>query len=638
MMKYNYLLIIILAVFFGLTACDNEEQIIEQDIRLSAVSENTTISENGKSASSIIDATGGTIEFDIQSTVDWFAEPEDAQWVALVENENKLSIKIPGNQSQQDRSVRIDLKSTEGQNTLASVLLNQKGRIPGAYDLSVELMEDDEQIFLPGDKSEYTVKVNTDSKWTADAIEPWINIVEDQESNTFTVIADENITFSDRIGSVIIRYGTDNINESKYAINVNQFCTTDAMVMVVKVGEETGNTVMLPFHDQDGSNKLANINCLVDWGNGKMQRVFFARPTHKYDNPGTYKIRIYGEVESFASNQMELGTNDAYKRCFIAVKNWGNIGLRSLKYAFVKASNLAYVAAPKDDSFNKLESVYYAFNQCESLTEIPDGFFANAPFLNEGYGAFEQCTNLKKVPDSLFAGCDKLTRVTRLFWKTGIETIGNNIFDGCVSLNDVGQIFYQNEMLTSIPADLFEDCVSLTGFSNAFGNCTSLTSIPVNLFANCVKAENFSYTFRNCTALTSIPEGLFSNNPKVTNFSGIFYDCTALASVPANLFAKNPEVTNFSNMFRNCTSLTAISVGVFDNNVKVTSFSNVFNGCTLLEGESPYTIVDGIKVHLYERDLYPELYTMPKTVTGCFKDCVKLTDYTNISENFPLWI
>lgn len=584
MIKYNYLLIIILAVFFGFTACDKEEQILEPDIRLTAVSENTSISENGKSANSVINAAGGTIELNVESTVDWYAESEDGKWVALVENENKLLIKVPGNQTLQERSVRIDLKSTNGQTTIASVSLIQNGITLGQAELSVELMDDDEQIYLPGDKSGYSVKVITDSKWTADAGESWINIVEDHVNNTFTVIADENITFSDRIGSVIIRYGTNNNNETKFSINVNQFCTSDAMVMVVKVGEETENTVMLPFHDQDGSNKLANINCLVDWGNGKMQRVFFARPTHKYDNPGTYEIRIYGEVESFASNQMELGTNDAYKRCFIAVKNWGNIGLRSLKYAFAKASNLAYVVAPKDDSFNKLESVYYAFNQCESLTEIPDGFFANAPNLIEGYGVFEQCTNLKKAPNNLFAGCDKLTRVTRLFWKTGIETIGDNIFEGCVSLNDVGQIFYQNDKLTSIPAGLFEDCVSLTDFSNAFSNCTSLTSIPANLFSN------------------------------------------------------NLEVTNFSNVFRNCTSLTAISVSIFDNNTKVTNFSNAFNGSILLVGESPFTLIDGTKVHLYERGGYPEQFANPKTVTGCFKDCVKFSDFANISENFPLWI
>ena len=108
-----------------------------------------------------------------------------------------------------------------------------------------------------------------------------------------------------------------------------------------------------------------------------------------------------------------------------------------------------------------------------------------------------------------------------------------------------------------------------------------------------------------------------------------FRDCTSLQSVSEDLFSHNPGVTRFGQTFSNCSALTAIPIGLFDNNKKAIIFTQTFSDCASLRGESPYTMVDGRKTHLYERRFHPELFTTPSAY-GCFSGCTGLTDYAQI--------
>ena len=49
-------------------------------------------------------------------------------------------------------------------------------------------------------------------------------------------------------------------------------------------------------------------------------------------------------------------------------------------------------------------------------------------------------------------------------------------------------------------------------------------------------------------------------------------------------------------------------------------------GCKALTGESPYTIVNDAKVHLYERTSALGFSTV-STKTDCFDGCTGLSDY-----------
>ena len=201
--------------------------------------------------------------------------------------------------------------------------------------------------------------------------------------------------------------------------------------------------------------------------------------------------------------------------------------------------------------------------------------------------------------------------------------------------------FYGCSALKSIPENLFANYPEVTAFTATFLRCDGLAEIPENLFANNPKVTDFYGTFENCEALKSIPENLFANCPKVTSFQDTFQDCSALTSIPENLFANNLEITSFNGTFYGCTSLTNIPTGLFDNNRKVTSWgsdyddmSGTFKGCSALTGESPYTMIDGQKVHLYERADYPEHFTTPTSTYQAFGNCTGLTDYAQIPSDW----
>ena len=201
-------------------------------------------------------------------------------------------------------------------------------------------------------------------------------------------------------------------------------------------------------------------------------------------------------------------------------------------------------------------------------------------------------------------------------------------------VTDFSGAFNSCTSLKSIPENLFANNPAVTNFSYTFYSCTSLTSIPENLFQNCSPDEIFEETFCDCTSLQSIPEGLFANCPKAAGFSFTFSGCSALKSIPENLFANNTKVTDFSGTFVDCTSLKSIPENLFANNTKVTNFYVTFSGCKALTGESPYTMIDGQKVHIYERQNYPEHFTTPTDFNYTFMSCTGLTDYAQIPSDW----
>ena len=78
----------------------------------------------------------------------------------------------------------------------------------------------------------------------------------------------------------------------------------------------------------------------------------------------------------------------------------------------------------------------------------------------------------------------------------------------------------------------------------------------------------------------------------------------------------------------------------FDNCRKATAFTQTFRACSAWQGESPYTLVDGTKVHLYERSKYPDAFEKaPSSSTnGTFGACTGLADYEKMAADYPKWV
>ena len=143
----------------------------------------------------------------------------------------------------------------------------------------------------------------------------------------------------------------------------------------------------------------------------------------------------------------------------------------------------------------------------------------------------------------------------------------------------------------------------MTSFKAAFEYCENLTEIPANIFKGCVLTTSLHSIFERCSSLEIVHEGLFSGLSNVSDLGRCFLYCDNLRELP---------------------------VGLFDDQRKVVNFQYAIAYCGKLVMESPFTIIDGKKVHFYERANYPDHFVTPKIFSDCFIGSSKLTDYSSM--------
>lgn len=373
-----------------------------------------------------------------------------------------------------------------------------------------------------------------------------------------------------------------------YSIDANSSASAsddDAMILVTRANFTNNFTAYLP--------QIAGSNITVDWGDGKKENHDYGGAfTHQYSvsEPTNFEIKISGEIWSLYSGSLEVYT-------ITGIKQWGTLKLRNMGYAF-NLQPLNFVADDKYGALQEVTNFERAFSGCNALTTIPEGLFDN---------------------------CTKVTNFEGVFYNCSFTTIPEGLFKDCTNVTSFEDAFSSCKALTTIPEGLFENCTNVTSFDFAFSSCKALTIVPEGLFDNCTNVTSFEYTFANCNALTTIPRGLFDDCTKVTSFSSLFSQCYALTTIPEGIFDNCINVTDFSWTFNDCNSLRSVPTNLFDQNRKVQNFIRTFSGCHLLSGESPYTVINGVKYHLYERDQQPDYFVAPTSYGSCFNN-TSLTD------------
>lgn len=164
----------------------------------------------------------------------------------------------------------------------------------------------------------------------------------------------------------------------------------------------------------------------------------------------------------------------------------------------------------KDKNYTVTKIAMWAFNKCNSLTEVT---IPNT-VIEIDYQAFYYCPNLKKVTIH-----------------EGVKTIGQTAFIGCTQLTsitipstitDMDQAFSGNTALSHVTLTNGISKIS----SNAFKGCTGLTEveIPASVDQIC------PFAFNGCTNLKRV---LLEKNIKTINVNA-FKDCTNLSDVKYN--------------------------------------------------------------------------------------------------------
>lgn len=338
---------------------------------------------------------------------------------------------------------------------------------------------------------------------------------------------------------------------------------------------EDGKTAKLPICGDD-------IDCTIDWGDGSDKMSVkgyvssYSRIDHQYAKAGTYIISISGIIDEFNSD--DTGITDYFK----ALRSWGALQINSLRNAF-KGTSMTQIPLPEEpDLFANVESISGAFEKMDNLTSAPVGLFDTAVNVTDASNLFYDCKLLETIPENFFSGMTKI--------------------------EDISNMFYNCQSLKQVPADLFKS-------NTAISMVTAL----------------FSYS-----GLENIPAGFFDFGENIKMMITIFAGCEKLKEIPEGLFDKLPEITRFQSTFLNCTSLTSIPTALFDNCKKLNIIQYMFKGCTALTGESPYTMVDGVKVHLYERNDHLDVFTkiLPKDAKGTFAECTGLSDYAAMPDKY----
>ena len=212
------------------------------------------------------------------------------------------------------------------------------------------------------------------------------------------------------------------------------------------------------------------------------------------------------------------------------------------------------------------------FYRCVYLTEVV-GSFAGKPNIKDCNAMFMNCWRLASIPPQMFRGCPRLDDAGLCFRFAYLIPTGDYMFADCPKLRDVHQAFSGARIPSAVGA--FQNCPTLTSVVNLFTDCKSLTDVT-DVFKGCTNIQLALRVFQNCAVL-------------------------------------NPPVN------------------VFDDCKKAYSFKECYNNLPAATNESPYTLVNGQKVHLWERT--PELgFALPIQYDFCFTNSPNFADYANIPE------
>lgn len=414
----------------------------------------------------------------------------------------------------------------------------------------------------------------------------------------------------------------------------------DDLVLEMNLNPVNNYTAYLPLEGQ--------VKGIIDWGDGTSETVDGYIGTsgalnHHYENTTdvtSVQIRFRGTAERLSS--VSTNYKDYICNSLTGIIQWGNTSLSSMNLSEVRT--LKKLATDTRGALANLNNLDECFYKCTALETLPEGLFAYAGKVTSFSHTFYGCTALHSIPADLFAGAKDATSFYYTFYGcSALTSIPEDLFAENTKAHDMNVTFGGCTALESLPAGLFRNNTQLSSMKSTFAGCSSLTTLSEGLFAACRNITSLgelhypgnnsaSGIFSDCTALESIPDDLFSAMTKLKDAPGIFDGCTALTAIPESLFANNKELRTINFAFSGCRSLTSLPAGLFDQNRMLQSVSNAFSGCSSLTGESPYTLVNGQKVHLYERDSYPDYFLEITQRSNTFENCSHLSDYEQIPD------
>ena len=622
-------------------------------------------------------AVGGTVSFELETDLDYeVVIPDDAkEWLSRVETralrQETLTFSAKANETMEERQAKIELISSGV--VVETLLVYQKANLdPTAFVVKVNVTESSMKntLILP-----LTGTVDATVDWgdgkteTVTAVNP--QHVYEQEGEYYVTVIGSVTALGNRLTktsqSAIVRViqwgqlGLESLEEAFYNNKgLTQVALPDAgaFAKVTTVENMFYNCTLLtavPVGLIDQCTELTSAASLFS-GCSSLTSI----PEGFFDN--------CPKIASLAS---------AFKGCKkvteIPAGLFDNLTeVTDVSGLFTNCTALVSVPDGLLDKLTKVTTVSSFFNGCSSLRTVPNDFFKSQTEVTASGMIFKGCSSLESVPSGLLDPFTKTTTIGSLF--SGCKSLGNlpeglfdkvgsnvdpsakavdasYLFENCVKMTDfpslsklpnvsnVASLWRGCTAMTTVPADYFpSSCTNSISVGNMFNGCTSLKSLPAGLLKNMTDITTALSMFTNCSSLETLPEGFFDAMVGCTNIKEMFKGCTSLETLPEGFFDAMVGCTNIKEMFKGCTSLESLPAGLFDKMTSITATASAFYGCTGFTGESPYlnAEIDGkpVKVHLYDRPDYPELFVkVPAKATDykdTFKNCKQMADYAMI--------
>lgn len=527
---------------------------------------------------------------------------------------------------------------------------------------------------------DYEVVIPDDAK-------EWLSCVETRalRQETLTFSAKANETMEERQAKIeLISSGV--VVET---LLVYQKANLDPTAFVVKVNvteSSMKNTLILPL--------TGTVDATVDWGDGKTETVTAVNPQHVYEQEGEYYVTVIGSVTALGNRLTKTSQSaivrviqwgqlglESLEEAFYNNKGLTQVALpdagafakvTTVENMFYNCTLLTAVPAGLFDNLTEVTDVSGLFTNCTALVSVPDGLLDKLTKVTTVSSFFNGCSSLRTVPNDFFKSQTEVTASGMIFKGcSSLESVPSGLLDPFTKTTTIGSLFSGCKSLGNLPEGLFdkvgsnvdpsakavdasylfENCVKMTDFpslsklpnvsnvASLWRGCTAMTTVPADYFpSSCTNSISVGNMFNGCTSLKSLPAGLLKNMTDITTALSMFTNCSSLETLPEGFFDAMVGCTNIKEMFKGCTSLESLPAGLFDKMTSITATASAFYGCTGFTGESPYlnAEIDGkpVKVHLYDRPDYPELFVkVPAKATDykdTFKNCKQMADYAMI--------
>ena len=99
----------------------------------------------------------------------------------------------------------------------------------------------------------------------------------------------------------------------------------------------------------------------IGWGDGTVENLMTANPSHQYAVANTYTVEITGDFP-----RIFINNNGSHKLKIVSIESWGNIEWASMENAFNGCTNLVYNATDAPILTN-VTSCFRMFFNCTSL-------------------------------------------------------------------------------------------------------------------------------------------------------------------------------------------------------------------------------------------------------------------------------